>query len=156
MPTSKVRHSAYLFLYRQIFVFSFVDLLVYYYVQLLVFDANTRHNSDYILRYPFFISIFRNEVDTFLIAPAPDIPLFHHRHFLPVRFSMQRYSVRSVAKYRCANCIRVLQQPSTNHRFGYSVKSVCCFLVLSDLFPLLVLHKNQPRQEAERASRKGK
>lgn len=108
------------------------------------------------LLYLFFLERNRySQRQRFLIDSAPAIPLSHHWHSLPVRFSMQRYSVRSVAKYRYANGIWILQQPSTNHRFGYSVKSVCCFLVLSVLSPLPVLHKNQPLQEAEEPQSKG-
>lgn len=35
------------------------------------------------------------------------LSLSHHRHSLPVEFYMQRYSVRTVAKYRCANGSRM-------------------------------------------------
>lgn len=47
------------------------------------------------------------------------------------------------------------RQPSSNHRFGYSVPSRSLFTGLIVLSPLCILHKNHPDKKP-RASRKGK
>jgi len=106
--------------------------------------------------------------------------LIAHRPFLSERFCMQRYSVWTVAKYRCANGSRIftaafrkskidfqspphcrawLAEPAfalTFGRLGIPFYLVHCLLALSSFSRCQSCIKIIPRQKAERASRRGK
>lgn len=57
-------------------------------------------------------------------TPCPGNSLITHRPFSSERFSMQRYSVCPVVKYRFANGSRILRQPSANRRLAFSPRFV--------------------------------
>lgn len=59
-----------------------------------------------------------------LYIPSPERFLVTHRPSSSERFSMQRYSVYPVVKYRFANGSRILRQPSANRRLAFSPRLV--------------------------------
>ena len=88
----------------------------------------------------------------FLLNTAPiSIPL-HHPLFFLSKFS----SANQTVKYRLAIGWLFHQQPSANHRLGYSEEMTCQFLVLSDFMPeLLIARKINSLDEVVKASRIG-
>ena len=76
---------------------------------------------------------------------------------------MQRYSVRPVVKYRCANLPVIERQPSqigdeppVPRRVGYSVKSPGGFLAFPVLHTLSDRHVKSIPTRSRKASRVGK